>query len=350
MDTLKTRAAELAAFGADMTAEQAEELRSITAQIETINANAALAARAVELASVSDVAVEEEAVVASAGEAFVRSSAFAGYNGRGKSEAVEVRAFTGTNDLVIKPSEITVATADAPLPLTGIVGRESVSSDAVVYTVNTFDSNAAEVAEGDVKPESFYSETEVSAAVPTIAHHINMSRQALADAPRLASIINNKLVRGLAKKVEDTVANTVIGGTYNSVADMSLLASIRKAIALVEATGFAPNTIVLNPLDAADLDVQLLMANNNGATRNSSFWGLRVVTSSAVTAGQAFVGDFTAGVTIFDRQSTEIFLTDSHEGNFTKNIITVLAETRVGVAVTNSAAIAKATQGSGAQA
>lgn len=344
-EQLKVRAAEINAAIADGSAtdEMISELETVVSELETYAHKAELAARSVAAAaSIKDAPVVTEDAPSTAGAAFVRSQAFKAYDGRGKSEAVEVRAFTGTADLVIRPSEVQVATAEAPLPLTGIVGRESVSSDAVVYTQNNFDSNAAAVAEGDVKPESLYNETEVSVAVPTIAHWVNMSRQALADAPRLQSIIDGKLRRGLAKKVEDTVATTITGGTYNTASDASLLAAIRKAVSVVEATGFTANTIVANPADIADLDIQLLTANQ-GAVRNSSFWGLNVITSSAVAEGTAYVGDFASAVTIFDRQSTEIFITDSHEGNFTKNIVTLLAETRAGVAVTNAAAIAKAT-------
>ena len=344
---LKTRAAELAAItAADLTDEQAEELRSTVVEIEKYNERAASAARAVELVAQSEpVTRSTEDAPATLGASFVRSKAFTGYAGRGTSEAfdadINVRAFVGLTDLSIVPERTTIATAVVPLPLTGVIGSQTVSGNAVEWVVESFDSNAAATAEGDAAPESFYETSVVPVSLEKIAHYTQMSEEAAADQAAIQSTIDGKLRRGLAVDVESKIAAAIVGGTYATATEDSLIAAIRKAQALVEGTGFRPNTVLLNPADLADLDISFITVNQ-GTIRGTNFWGLNAVASSAVPVGQAYVGDFTSGVTMFARAGAQVTLTDSHEGNFIKGIVTALASLRGKAVVTQASAIAKA--------
>lgn len=344
--TLKTRAAELAALGTAMTAEQAEELRTVSTQIEEINAKAVLAARAVELVNTGDIverAADED--TATPGAAFVRSASFKNYAGKGTSEAfetnVDVRSFVALSDLNIVPSRTAVATAVAPLPLTGVVGGQNVSGNAVEWVVESFDSQAAATAEGDAAPESLYSTSVETVTLEKINHYTQISEEAAEDAGSVQNTVDGKLRRGLAQKIEANIGAAIVAGTYATSTEATLIAAIRKAQAQVEATGFTPRTVLLNPADLADLDISFL-AVNKGAVRGDVFWGLNAVASSAVAAGTAYVGDFASGVTLFTRNSVRTVMSDSHEGNFIKGIITLLAGLRAKAVVTNAAAIAKA--------
>ena len=90
-----------------------------------------------------------------------------------------------------------------------------------------------------------------------------------------------------------------------------LLAAIRVGIGKVEAAGFNPNAVALNPADYAALDVAVMGATVAGPVQQPTFWGLRPVAAGAIPAGKAYVGDFEAGATLFDRGVTNVFLSDS---------------------------------------
>ena len=64
---------------------------------------------------------------------------------------------------------------------------------------------------------------------------------------------------------------------------------------------------------------------------------------AAIPAGKAYVGDFQAGATLFDRGVTNVFLSDSHASLFISNILVILAEARLKSAVTEPLALCECT-------
>jgi hypothetical protein len=61
-------------------------------------------------------------------------------------------------------------------------------------------------------------------------------------------------------------------------------------------------------------------------------WGLALTTSPVVTQQNPVVGD-SNGVTLFVREPVSVRTSDSDSDDFTKNRLTILAETRVALAV-----------------
>jgi HK97 family phage major capsid protein len=55
------------------------------------------------------------------------------------------------------------------------------------------------------------------------------------------------------------------------------------------------------------------------------------------------VGDFSEGVTWFDRNTAGVYMTDSHADFFIRNQMLILAEQRAHFALTDGAALAKVT-------
>lgn len=325
------------------TDEQVVELRSLVETIEKTQAAADLAAQAVRAAAqvegtdTNDVKEDR----AGAGDLVVRS--IKGYDGRGKSDTVEVsydaRAIT-TGDLNLAPASMVAASPAFKAPLSGVVGYERVNTGAVEYTVTDVTYGADFVTEGNDKPETTFTFTPATVSLETVANWTAVTRQALEDEARLSSIVEGGLRSGLVRKIETHIADTIASATGISTADgANLLAAIRNGIAEVETAGYTPSVVLLNPADAAALDIEVLGATNNGAVRGTTFFGLTAIATSSVDAGTAFVGDFAAGVTLFDRGTASVYLSDSHEGNFVKNIIHVLAETRVKAAVVAPKAI-----------
>jgi hypothetical protein len=119
----------------------------------------------------------------------------------------------------------------------------------------------------------------------------------------------------------------------------SLLEAIRVGIATVQAAGYSPNAVLLNPMDWAALDIAVMVESVDGPVLKSGFWGLTVVPSPAQPEGTATVGDFRTGVQHFVRSGVALYITDSHASTFLANVFTLLAERRSKTAVVRPAAL-----------
>jgi hypothetical protein len=116
----------------------------------------------------------------------------------------------------------------------------------------------------------------------------------------------------------------------------------------MEAAESVPEIIVLNPADAELFDLSnaavagLHAVPNLALSGSTTAWGLRQVHSNAIASGTALLIDPMA-VTVYDRQAATAYLTDSHASNFTSNILTLLVESRVGVALYDPKGVALVT-------
>ena len=283
------------------------------------------------------------------GQAFVESEQFRTYNGHGQSgrfeleNYLEVRAPITTANLYVPHFVLPPVEYTTRAPLLEIVGHVMVSSGVVDWVEVGGDPTAAVVPEGTAKPEAAFTVTPRSAALDTIAHWVQITRQALEDASYIRSLIENKLRRGLLNKAETDMAAALVAATLPTATGADLLSAIRVGIGKVEAAGFTPNAVLLNPADYAALDVSVMGATVGGPVQQASFWGLRPVAAGAVAAGTATVGDFAAGATLFDRGVTNVFLSDSHASLFISNILVILAEARLKSAVTEPLALCECT-------
>jgi HK97 family phage major capsid protein len=286
------------------------------------------------------------------GQRFVESEQFRSYTGRGQSGVfelegfLETRAAITTTNLAIPHFIFTPVEAQATqTPLLDVCGRISVSSGVVDWVEIGADPVAAVVAEGAAKPEAAVTLTPKTAALDTLAHWVQITRQALEDAAYIRSLLESKLRRGLGAKAEADMATaidastTVQTATTSLAAGGSLLKSIRVGIGKVEGAGYNPNAVALNPTDYAFLDIDVMGTTDSGPMRAATFWGLTPVAAPSIPAGKAYVGDFKTGATLFDRGVTNVFLTDSHASLFISNILVILAEARVKSVVTEGPAI-----------
>lgn len=294
------------------------------------------------------------------GERFVNSDAFRNYRGRGSSEPVEFEGFLehrAAIDTTVLEGVIPVyqwsGPTEAPIrtPLLDVIGRERVSSGSVEYITWTEAPEAGgPIAEGAVKPEATLTPTTTPLSLDTYAHWKAITRQALEDYARIRSIVEGKLRIGLAKKLESVAAGVINAAAFEEVVDPDALNGIRQGIGVVQANGYQPNALLINPADYASLDIAAAGAAGNGPTQFGAFWGLRPVPVPTVPEGTSYVGDFTEAVTWFDRNTTGVFMTDSHADYFVRNLLLVLAETRAAFAATNLEAAVKVTVGTPAAA
>jgi HK97 family phage major capsid protein len=228
-----------------------------------------------------------------------------------------------------------------------------------------FSDKAIEVAEGTAKPQAGPTLAVISESIPTIAAWVNITRQTAADVPQVMGYLDGRLRYSLRRRADGQAIN----GTGIAPLMKGLLArtgivayapgaaearykSIRHAIRLMEDVETLPEIIVLNPADAEIFDLSNeatagihATPDQTGGVRQApsrTAWGLTQVHSTAIAAGTAMLVDPMA-VAVLDRQQVTSYMTDSHASNFTSNILTLLLECRVGLALFDPKGVCKIT-------
>lgn len=250
------------------------------------------------------------------------------------------------------------------LTLRDLLAKGTTQSNSITYIRETgFTNNAAyQINEGDKKAQSDIKFDEVTLGVKTIAHYMKASRQILDDAQMLQSYINGRLIYGL-KLFEDrqllngdgssgalhgilpqatAFADPAKLATY-TVIDQLRLVQLQALIAEYPATGY-----VLNPIDWTKIELEKdgmgrnIIGNPQG-TAQPTLWGLPVVQTQAMTAGTFLAGAFSLGAQVFDRQASAIAVATENEDDFVRNLVTILAEERLALAVYRPEAFVKGT-------
>jgi HK97 family phage major capsid protein len=226
------------------------------------------------------------------------------------------------------------------------------SQSITYYRETGFTSNADIVTEGTLKPESAITFESVTTNVSTIAHWIKASKQILADAKGLRSHIDGRLLYGLRYKEEQQLLNGDGGGdnleglvtaataysapfaaTMETMIDKVRLAMLQGALAEYPVTG-----IVMHPTDWARIEVTKdqngnYIVGNPRSQLSPSLWSVPVVPTQAMTVDKFLTGAFKLGAQIFDREDAAVMISDEDGDNFIKNMVTILAEERLALAI-----------------
>ncbi|WP_347881476.1 phage major capsid protein [Ancylobacter polymorphus] len=214
-----------------------------------------------------------------------------------------------------------------------------------------FVNNAAPVAEGAAKPSSDLKFGLVTTSAKVIAHWMKASRQILDDFSQLRSIIDQRLLYGLAYKEEAQLLNGDGTGQNlhgivpqaspysapfapdgETAIDTLRLAMLQAALAEYPATGH-----VLHPIDWAAIELtkdtlgRYIVGNPQG-TLAPTLWNLPVVATQAMAQGDFLTGAFRLGAQVFDRWDARVEVGFEND-DFTKNLVTVLGEERLALAV-----------------
>lgn len=212
-----------------------------------------------------------------------------------------------------------------------------------------------------LKPESAMTFAVVSVPVETIAHLMPITRRAAADAPQVRQLIDAFLLYGLKEEEEDQILNG--DGTspnLSGIFDQSIstvgsagtdIDAVVDAIRTIRADNREPTAMVVHPADwystgfltAKDTAGNYIIGDPRASLDQiNSLWGLRVVVTPAQTQNTLLVGDFTQCV-VADREQSAIYVTDSHNDWFQRNLLAVLAEERLAVGVLDEDAFCSVT-------
>jgi HK97 family phage major capsid protein len=275
-------------------------------------------------------------------------------------------AAAGSSGAFIVPDRVpgVQGVANRPLRVRDLLMQGRTNSNAIQYVQETaFTNAAATVSEtaGSTKPQSDLQMGLQTANVTTIAHWVQATRQILDDVPQLQSYINGRLQYGLGFVEDNQLLNgagtgTDLNGIYTAAtattANLAVIPNPTKIdvlrAAMLQATlANLPSTgIVLHPTDWFTIETAKDSQNRYlvGDPQNQltpRLWGLPVVATLAMTTGKYLVGSFAMGAQIFDRMDARVEISTEDGNNFIKNLVTILCEERLALAIYNTACFVK---------
>lgn len=228
------------------------------------------------------------------------------------------------------------------------------NSNAISYMRETGFTNAAaaQAKEGDKKPQSDIQFDMVTTNVVTIAHYIKAARQILNDAPMLASYIDGRLMYGLKLVEEQQLLNgdglngnlkgiipqaTAFSNPATTVATYTIIDQLRYAMLQAVLAEYPASGHVLNPIDwavietAKDNEGRYIIGQPQGQI-NPTLWRLPVVETQAIAPTKFLTGAFNMAAQIFDAEEASV-MAGFENDDFTRNLITMLCEERLALAV-----------------
>lgn len=290
--------------------------------------------------------------------------------GKGGKIAVGVKAITSASNSAgqgvypdYRPGVLAIP--NRRLTIRDLVAPGRTSTSLVRYLKETgFTNNAGPVAEGARKPESNITYALTDASVKKLAHFIKASSEILEDFPALQSQIDGRLTYGLDLVEENqllkgsgagnnlngiyTQASAFVAPTGANVPSPTRIDTLRLMLLQVELAEYAADGIVMNPTDWANIELlkdtqgRYIIGNPQG-TLAPTLWSRPVVATQAMTVDTALVGAFKLGAQIFDRSDAGIVVSTENEDDFVNNLVTILIERRLALAVYRPEAFVKNT-------
>ena len=215
-----------------------------------------------------------------------------------------------------------------------------------------FTNSAAPVAEGAAKPQTDIQLELISTSAKVIAHTAKASRQILDDSSQLRTYIDGRLRYGLSFVEETQLLNgDGTGQNLNGIipqattfsnafvpAGANLLDTLRLAMLQAALAEYPATAHVLHPTDWAKLE---MLKDGDGnyligvpqGTASPTLWGLPVVATQAIAATTFLTGAFMLGAQVFDRWNARVEIATENEDDFVKNMVTMLCEERLALAV-----------------
>lgn len=314
--------------------------------------------------------VEQSKIKLTKGAEFVNSNAFKNFeksNFKGHMSYEFTKGTPLTNDLGSPYSVGTVGGVSDQgfvedpkviLNIENLFSHAPITENTFLYMPLTVTGNAGFIAEGSAKPETTFGVTAKTGQVKTIATWTKVSEQLFADKSQLINILDNNLTH----TVDVTVQNQLISGD-GSGENLSGISKTGNYTDYVTGSGTATNTVdllrnVAFKMRGANIDNLTILINWSDwsallglkSTTNEylingildpvkqTIYGIPVVLSSAVAAGKFAMGNFKMGGIVFDKTAMALEI-DRTGDDFTKNLITIRAERRLGFAVVQPKAI-----------
>jgi HK97 family phage major capsid protein len=230
----------------------------------------------------------------------------------------------------------------------------STTGKFVTYVQQTADSSVGWTAEGKPKTEGEPAWEEISEEVKKIASYVKVSKEMLEDLSFIRAEINNDLMLSVKEGIENALIAGVPGSINGlldvgmglpafgagpfalSVPNANITDLLRIVMAQIEAANFTPTHVIMNPQDIAELQITkgtdatytypmyLPTQDGLGEMRVA---GMRVISSTYIAQDKYVVGDLSKlNIRFRDNIAMSVGL---DQDDFTKNMVTILAEARL---------------------
>lgn len=298
----------------------------------------------------------------SAAEEFVKSEQYkqlvAGNTQRAR---IEVKNTVTSGSTTVFPDQRPgiIPGSFAPLTVRQILRAIPVTSNMVnSLREASWTNSAAEVSQGAAKPESDVTFEQYNVPITTVAHWIKISNQLLADAPAVVAYIESRLRDGLAQRIESQLINgngtspNLSGLTdsgnytaYTPTSDDLLVDAINRVKYTMWAAGNMPDTVIVNPADWGAMERTREGAGTGaylygipGAGAQTNPFGLNVVLSNHLTQGKVLVARLSDSAVLYNRSGAVVEMGYQND-DFTRNLVTVRVEERLGLGCDRPAGI-----------
>lgn len=303
----------------------------------------------------------------SIGEQFVEGDSFKSFQDAGFAKSqrgADIKVKTTLTSLTTDAGG-SVGDAIRPTHLTGIqempqrrltvrdlITPGRMDGNSLDYIVETgFTNNAGMVAEGAAKPSSDMKLELKSTSAKVLAHWMKASKQVLSDISQLRSLIDQRLLYGLAYKEEQQLLNgdgtgqNLLGiipqatayAAPIALADQNILDVLRLAMLQAVLAEYPATGHILNPVDWAGIEtlkdgIGRYIIGDPQDRAAGTLWRLPVVETQAISQKKFLTGAFRMGAQLFDRWEGRVEAGYEND-DFTKNLVTILAEERLALAV-----------------
>ena len=238
--------------------------------------------------------------------------------------------------------------------LRDLVSVRPTSKTYVAWAEQTgIEGDAGMVAEGAAKPQNTFDTVERNMRIKKIAKFTKTSKENLDDLPYMAAEIRQELIEAVLRKLDSQILSGdgtgenlkgileyapdfSVAGTdlANGVINANNFDVLRAAAAQVAVNGlgnFIPNYFIINPWDAAVMDLTKTDEGIYVLPPFTTVDGRRVagmlgVENTGVTAGEFLLGDFTKSYLAL-REDVVVSM-GYVNADFTNNLVTILAEMR----------------------
>lgn len=271
-------------------------------------------------------------------------------NGFFATQSITIAPGTGSEEVktVLSVTAATAADPSGNITLTTNLANThaalvEVVSDRFVFTPET-----------TLKPKADITLDLITDSPKVLAHMIDASRQILDDVPQLEAYVNGLLMESFALSEErqflyGTNTGPQIRGILNEsdirtylwssgVAGDNKMDALRRAYTLASLVFLPVTATVIHPTDKEDIDLakgedgHYLWTQAPGANGGAP-WRTTLVETVAIDVGTALTGAFSLGAMIYDRQMANVRVSEHHNDNFGRNMVTIRAEERVALAV-----------------
>ena len=244
-----------------------------------------------------------------------------------------------------------IAPPNRDLRIRDLLNVQRTQANSIEYIMETGFVNAAAIApEKSLKPQSDLTFGIENATIKTIAHWIPATRQIINDAPMLRNYVDNRLTYGLAlteetqilygdgtgDNIQGIMTNPNVQDAGGVAAGDSLVDHIRRAITRSVLAGYPATGIVLHPSDWED--IELLKGTDDRYVwvsvvtgGESRLWRIPVVQSQGIAEGEFLLGGFGLAGQLWEREASNVRISEHHQDYFTRNMLSILAECRLGL-------------------